>query len=186
MKMTFPDLPGDRIDLVKIDASCVDDIHEYSSMPSFFQFMEFAESQSRDETETYVKKLLRRSEDPTGHYWMILHKSDNKVIGTFGVLDIDLRKGCGEIGYGVSPKYGGKGYFKEALDMVLQYLFGEADFHRVWAKTQNDNHASIESLKSAGFKPEGTLRDFYLSEKDGHRHNAVVLSILSHEFSTSQ
>ena len=185
MTPTFPDLPGERIDLVEIDASCVDDIHEYSTMPSFFRFMEFAESRNRAETEAYVKKLLRRSAEPTGHYWMIRHKRDDKIIGTFGVLGIDTRKKCGEIGYGVSPDYWGQGYFKEALCMVLRYLFGEAGFHRVWAKTQDDNLASIESLEKAGFVREGTLRDFYLSEKDGRRRHAVVLGLLRHEFSAS-
>lgn len=180
--MNFPDLPGESLDLVEIDASCIDDLHENSSMPVFFEFMEFAESRTREETETYVQKLISRSEAPTGHYWMIRHKADGKVMGTFGVLDIDTRKGSGEIGYGLSPLYWGKCYFQEALGLVLRHLFGEADFHRVWAKTQDDNAASIRSLEKAGFSREGTLRDFYLSEKDGSRHDAVILSILSHEF----
>ncbi len=181
--MNFPDLPGERIDLVEIDASCVDDIHEYSSMPVFFEFMEFAESRTREETETYVRKLISRSEAPTGHYWMIRHKADDKIIGTFGVLDIDPRKGSSEIGYGISSRYWKQGYFKEALRMVLEHLFGEAGFHRVWAKTQDDNAASIRALETMGFKHEGTLRDFYLSEKDGVRHDAVVMAILRQEFS---
>ncbi|NQV83551.1 MAG: GNAT family N-acetyltransferase [Rhodospirillales bacterium] len=184
--MKFPDLPGERIDLVEINASCIDDLHEYSSMPVFFEFMELIESRSREETETYYQKLVRRSQAPTGHYWMIRHKGDDKVIGTFGVLDIDTRKGSCEIGYGVSPQYWGKGYFKEVLRMVLEYLFDEAGFHRVWAKTQDDNAASINSLKSLGFKHEGTLRDFYLSEKNGVRNDAVVLAILRPEFSAGK
>lgn len=179
---TFPDLHGERIDLVEIEASCVDDVHEYATMPSFFKSFEFSESRSREETAAYIRKLLGRSEKSTGHYWMIRHKMNGKVIGTFGVLDIDFRKGTGEIGYGLSPLYWRKGYFQEALDLVLRHLFTHAGFHRVWAKTQHDNAASIRSLERAGFKREGILRDFYLSERDGSRHDAVVLAMLRHEF----
>ena len=37
----FPDLSGDRIDLVQLDSSAIDDLDEYSRMPEFFDYLEF-------------------------------------------------------------------------------------------------------------------------------------------------
>ena len=65
-------------------------------------------------------------------------------IGTSGVVGIDWRAGSGELGYGISPRYWGQGYFKEALRLALRHLFEEAGLHRLWVNTQCDNAASIK------------------------------------------
>ena len=97
------------------------------------------------------------------------------------MLNIDTRKSITEIGYGISPDYWGKGYFKEALTMVLSFLFEELNFYKVWAKTQSNNISSIKALENSGFTNEGIMRDFYLSNK-GERYDAAFLSILKEEY----
>jgi RimJ/RimL family protein N-acetyltransferase/spore coat polysaccharide biosynthesis protein SpsF (cytidylyltransferase family) len=176
---SFPELRGERVDLVALDPGAIDDLHEYSVMPEFYRGLEFAPFTSRADTVAYFEKLKRRSDGVTGHYWMIRLKEPGRTIGTFGFLDVDRRKGSAEIGYGLSPRYWGQGLFAEALGLVLGWAFGAGGFHRVWAKTQADNASSIDALEAAGFRREGLLRDFYLSEVDGQRHSAVVLSLLS-------
>ena len=181
MSMEFPDLSGKRIDLVKINGKGLYDMHEYSTKPEFYEYLEFDPFKTIEETRTYLDKLITRSNSETGHYWFIKLRNENKIIGTFGLLDIDWRKGVTEIGYGLSPAFWGQGYFKEALQMVSKYLFEKLNFHRVWAKTQSDNLHSIRALENNGFIREGLLRDYYLSSS-GRRHHAVVLSILRDEY----
>ena len=183
--MKFPNLYGDRInlmDLTEIGEKGLKDMFEYSQDCSFYKYMEYEPHQSIEETRQYLNKLIKRSKSDTAHYWFIFLKSEKKIIGTFGVLNIDKRKGCAEIGYGLSSSYWGRGYFYEALVMVLKLLFLDFSFHRVSAITQIDNLASIKALKKIGFKKEGTMRDFYLSYKDKHRYDAVIMSILKYEF----
>ena len=181
MPMEFQDLSGKRIDLVKINKEGLYDLHEYSTKPEFYEYLEFEPFKTIEETRTYLDKLIARSNSETGHYWFITLRDENKIIGTFGLLNIDWRKGITEIGYGLSPDFWGRGYFREALQLVLQYLFENVNFHRVWAKTQSDNVKSIRALENNGFMKEGLLRDFYLSSR-GRRHHAVVLSILRDEY----
>jgi len=124
---------------------------------------------------------MKRSELENAHYWFISLTKPEKVIGSFGVHDIDWRKKNAEISYGLSPDYWGEGYFGETLKVALKYLFNEQKFHRIFATTRSDNLPSIKALERAGFQKEATLRDFYLSY-DGTRHNAAVLSILKPEY----
>jgi ribosomal-protein-alanine N-acetyltransferase len=156
-------------------------MHEYSTNPEFYKFFEYEPFKTIEETNEYLEKLIKRSSLETGHYWFIRLKRLNKVIGTFGLADIDYRKGSTEIGYGLSPDYWGQGLFKEVLITVLEYLFVDLQFHRVWAKTQSNNIPSVRALEKVGFTKEGTMRDFYLSIK-GKRYNATLLSILRNEF----
>lgn len=180
--MSFPNLCGERLDLVDLSESYLGDLDEYSREPSFFAHLEYPAFSKREQSESYFRKLTERSDGRTGHYWMIRLREGGKVIGTFGVLGIDRRTGSAEIGYGLSPRYWGRGLFGEALDLVLRHLFVDQGLHRIWAKTQATNTPSITALKRAGFSEEGRLRDYYLRTSDGCRHDAVLLSLLAPEF----
>ena len=180
--MDCPNLYGERIDLVEISEEGLMDMFEYSKNPTFYKYMEYEFHKSIEDTKQYLNKLISRSNSDSAHYWFIYLKSEKKIIGSFGVLNIDQRRGCAEIGYGLSPSYWGKGYFHEALNLVLKFLFLDLNFHRVSAITQIDNLPSINALEKAGFKKEGTMRDYYLSYKNKLRHDAVILSILKNEF----
>jgi len=177
----FKNLETDRTKLTKINESALYDMFEYSKNSLLYKYLEFKPHKLLDDTRKYLQKLIKRCEEGNAHYWLIRLKNNNKLIGTFGVLNIDLRKMDAEIGYGLSPEYWNQGYFKEVLKAVLIFLFEEKNFHRIWATTQSDNVPSIKGLKSVGFVEEGLLREHYYSF-DGKRHDAKILSILLREY----
>jgi len=179
--MDFKDLHSNRISLVKINENGLIDMHEYSTQSEFYKFLEFNTFNSIEETKKYLYKLINRTNSKKYHYWFIRLNEKDKIIGTFGLLNIDIRKGSAEIGYGLSPDYWGCGYFKETLFMILEYLFEELKFHRICAKTQSNNISSIIALEKSGFNKEGIMRDFYLSS-NGKRYDAVLLSILKEKY----
>ena len=156
-------------------------MHEYSTKEEMYSFLEFLPHTTLADTEEYLQKLIARSKLDNGHYWFIKTLKENKIIGTFGVHDIDWRKRIGEVSYGISPEFSRLGLFSEALNEVLNYLFDELDFHRVCATTRFDNLGSIKGLQKQGFEIEGRLKDFYFSH-DGKRYDALILAILKHNF----
>ena len=176
--MAFPILTGPRLILDRLDPAAIDDLHEYSVRPEFYRFLEFPPFTERAQTAAYFAKLQARSNGETGHYWLIRTRADGKTVGTLGLLEIDRRKGSAELGYGLAPSVWGRGLFAEALGLVLDWAFGAGGFHRLWVKTQADNLASIKALAAAGFRREGVLRDFYLSQTDGRRHDAALFALL--------
>ena len=179
--MKFSALESERIQLVDLDEAYLKDMFEYSVDKRFYEHLEFELHQTLAETREYFNKLLQRSSQENAHYWFIRLKDDNKVIGSFGVHDIDWRKKTGEISYGLSAHYWKKGYFNEVLRVVLDYLFFTLDFHRVSAVTSSRNESSIKALLKAGFVKEGELRDYYFSYK-GERYSAVILGLLKKEY----
>jgi ribosomal-protein-alanine N-acetyltransferase len=179
--MKFSELHGAKIDLIAISEDGLTDMHEYSIKPEFYRYLEYEPKKTTEETKQYLKRLIKLSNSGSGHYWFIKLKEEKKIIGTFGVINIDRKRYSAEIGFGLSPDFWGHGYFEESLMMVLEYLFGGLDFYRISAKTQFNNEPSIKALEKAGFKKEGVMRDFYLST-DGKRYDAVLLAILRGEF----
>jgi len=180
-RLIFQDLESKRLNLVAISEDGLDDMYEYSQKAEFYRYFEYGPHMKIEETGEYLRRLKNLSISGEGHYWFIRLKEEDKIIGTFGVVNIDEDRSSAEIGYGVSPDYWGKGYFSEAMESVLRYLFTDLGFYRIYAKTRPDNLASVRGLEKAGLQQEGILRHFYQSG-DGNRYNAALFSILRDEF----
>ncbi len=67
----------------------------------------------------------------------------------------------GVVGYSIDKAQQGKGYMKRALQLLVDYAFGELDLHRIEASTLVDNLKSQGVLKSCGFRELG-LNEKYL------------------------
>ncbi|MFD3155291.1 GNAT family N-acetyltransferase [Haloimpatiens sp. FM7330] len=65
------------------------------------------------------------------------------------------------VGYSIDEKEQGKGYMKEALNLVLDYCFNEMNLHRIEASTLVNNKRSQGVLRRCGFKELG-LNEKYL------------------------
>ncbi|MGI9649489.1 MAG: GNAT family N-acetyltransferase [Acidimicrobiia bacterium] len=70
------------------------------------------------------------------------------------------------IGYNFSPEYWGKGYATEAMQNLVDYLFGDLDVRRAFGLIHPDNVASAQVLERIGMLFEGHTRDSYWSGAD--------------------
>lgn len=176
-------LKGERIDLKELGMDALNDMFEYSKNPAFYSHMELLPHQTLNETKKYLTKLLARVRDGHAVYWGIHLKKSGKMIGTFGVVDIDIRGRRAQIGYGISPSFWNQGFFAESLQLTLDYCFNTIGLNRVSATTFADNQPSIKGLLRAGFREEGCLRDYYCNT-DGHYFDAMVFGLLRKDFGT--
>jgi RimJ/RimL family protein N-acetyltransferase len=62
-----------------------------------------------------------------------------------------------EIGITLSPQHHGRGYAAEAVECLLDYLFGCLDKHRVFASTDVLNHPAVSLFRRLGFRQEAHL-----------------------------
>ena len=177
-KLKFQNLSGERLDLVKVTMDGLDDIHEYSIMEDFFTYFEYNTFKSKNQSRIFIENLMSL-DSQNSKSWFIRLK-DGKVIGTFVIRDINIKRKSCEIAYGLSPCFWGQGYFQEAMKLVITYLFKKLKFHRILAKVHINNKKSIRSLKNIGFKYEGKMRDFLCDEKE-NRFDVVFLSLLKYD-----
>ena len=81
---------------------------------------------------------------------------DEKLIGKIKLSNIVygiLRNAF--VGYSIDKEYQGKGYMKEALNIVCSYAFEEMGLHRLEASTLMENSRSQGVLKACGFNELG-------------------------------
>jgi RimJ/RimL family protein N-acetyltransferase/acyl carrier protein len=163
----------------------LDDFLGYSLNKKLYTHLEFPPQKSIEETKKYLEKLLSRVgskvEDRTAMYWFVRKISDNKLVGTIGLLDIDVRRRSAEWGYGVDPEFWGKGCILEMQEKVKHYVFERLSFNRLTSRTSINNSETISSVASAGFKCEGVLRDYYKFEDNGFV-DAKIFAMLASEY----
>jgi|SaaInlStandDraft_7_1057024.scaffolds.fasta_scaffold18888_2 [ribosomal protein S5]-alanine N-acetyltransferase len=163
-----------RIYLSRIGMYGLNDMHEYSTIPEFFDHLEFQTHNSAEETYKYLQKLLNREGEGNTAYWFIRLLDSNKIIGTLGLIGIDFEARSGEVGKGLSPKYWGQGYMSEAFTMYMDYCFNVLALERLWSVTSHGNEANIRLMKKFGFNVERRLDKFY-HKHDGSDYDAVLL-----------
>jgi|TARA_Y100000992_G_scaffold270041_1_gene210149 perosamine synthetase len=173
-------ITGKKLKLIDLDMKYLDDMYEYSSNPRMYEYFEFEAHKTKNETKSYLKKLIKRSNKKNAHWWFIQLKKSSKIIGSFGVHDIDRIKNSCEISYAISPKYWGKNVFSEVMEIVLDYLVNDLSFHRITATTARENIRSIKGIQKYNFVQEAILKDYYLNS-DNKRYDAVILSLVQNK-----
>lgn len=86
----------------------------------------------------------------------------------------------GSLMYWIAPEHRREGYVSEAVELFLDYAFGQCGFHKVFARTIVTNEASIGTLESLGFEREGRFR----AERfvDGEWKDAYQYAVLADEW----
>ncbi len=90
-----------------------------------------------------------------------------------------------EIGFGL-PEISarGKGYAKEAVGLLVNYLFSSYPAERISAFTDRENLPAQHVMESLGFQPEGILRRS--TYRDGEWHDLAIYGLLRTEWETRQ
>lgn len=131
-----------------------------------------------------VDRVLRNAAERTppageGDLAIVL-RGTGTLVGRIRYFDFNPRNRSCEIGYITTPGARGKGYSREAVEVLLGYLFGGLGMNKVHAQTGAFNAASIRLLESLGFARDGVLREHHLLE--GVLHDDYVYSMLAREW----
>ncbi len=143
----------------------LEEMHRYSKNSLFYEFLEYEPFNDITQTRRYIEKLLNRmsgkGSNKTANYWFIRRKSDNYLIGTAALVDLDFARQSISWGYGVDPELWGEGYILQIQEILKHYVFDVLELNRLWGRTMVTNIRTIASLQAAGMVNEGVFREFY-------------------------
>ena len=84
---------------------------------------------------------------------------DGAIIGHCGLFHVDETARHCELGIIIGEKdYWGRGYGREAVNLLLDYAFRVRNFRRVWLETHASNERAIRAYRACGFVEEGRMR----------------------------
>ena len=150
-------------------------LHEAYRDPGLMRYWSSAHHASVAETVDYLQP---RVDHPDWRGWSVTLRGDDRAIGT--VSAGKRRDGVAEIGFLFARSHWGRGYGREAVARLLDLLFRDWNYRRVYADTDPDNAASIRMLEGLGFVREGVLRadwETHIGVRD-----ALILGLLRDEW----
>jgi ribosomal-protein-alanine N-acetyltransferase len=104
------------------------------------------------ESVDYALKML--SEHTSNLRWgmhLVLHKADNKIIGTCGYNGMADEEGVVEIGYAIAPSYKNQGLESEAAKALIDNAFEWAAVKMIDVHTLAERGPSVDMLEGMGF-----------------------------------
>lgn len=182
--MDFPILETDRLYLREITNDDVSDIFEHLSNELVTRYLGKESLINIDEAYEVIDKIKTNYSENRGIRWGIIHKENEKLIGTIGYDIIQIKNKRADIGYDINSNYWRQKIATEALKEVINFGFNKLDLNRIGAVVFPNNEASLNLLKKVGFKEEGLLREYII--QNNIARDTLVLSLLKKEcFSNS-
>jgi RimJ/RimL family protein N-acetyltransferase len=128
--------------------------------------------------EAFLEKVYN---DADRVWFIVATKASDAPIGEAGLLRMFPPWRTTDLTIIIGEKDArGKGYGREAINLLLDYAFGYLNFHRVAVGVVGFNTEALRFYETAGFRREGVQRDGYYH---GHEyHDFVMMSILEDEF----
>ncbi len=138
---------GKRFDLVPFDEEHIEVSRGWINNEDITLYMGSRFPVGAAEQKAWYENLLK---DNTKKKLIIVNQS-SKNVGMVSLLNIDHKNQNAEVGIYISPNYQGKGYAKEAVNMILNFAFRELNMHKIYAFIRIDNDSSRKLFESIGF-----------------------------------
>jgi len=112
------------------------------------------------------------------HRWIVQFGAES--VGIVSILRPVFRQGYAEISYHLAEAQHGRGIGTAAVTQLVDYVFGQTDFMRLFALISVGNRASRALVEKLGFVHEGTLRSHFIVR--GKRVDQCVYGVLRKEW----
>ena len=166
-----------RLNIRHLSLTDLSDFHIYRSNPEVAKYQGF-------DVFTFEQSKQFIQDNSTKHFgkageWVqygIENIETRHLIGDCAIKLDQYDTRIAEVGITISHQEQKKGFAKEALLGVLSFLFDTKEIHRVVEIVDVENIASINLLKSTGFRQEGQfIENVFFKGKWGSEYQYAML-----------
>lgn len=149
-----------RLAVRNLKSSDLHEFHRYRSNPEVTKYQGF-DGMSITQAEDFINEQVDKEFGNPGEWvqYGIESKETKKIIGDCAIKLQQNDARIAEIGITISHFHQKRGYAKEVLLGILEFLFNKKNIHRVVEIVDAENIASINLLKRTGFRLEGHFID---------------------------
>ena len=166
--MLRPDFPirTDRLVLRPFRPGDLDDVLAYRKLPEVTRYLH-DEPYTRAQAAENLAKWIGRGEIVEEGQWLATAVTlDGRVIGEVDITWRSEEHRQGEVGYIFNPAFQGRGYAREAAEVMLGLGFEGLGLHRIVAECDVRNEPSWRLMERLGMRREAHFRhrEFYKGE----------------------
>lgn len=159
-----------------VEPSDVDMLYRWENDESLWRVSLTSAPMSRFQLDEYARNYVADIYSERQLRLMMVEAETDEVVGTVDITDFDPHNRRAGIGLFVASPYRRRGYARQALALIDEYVRSTLSIHQLWALVAVDNTASMEMLCRCGFKTSGRLRSWLLRE--GRYVDVIVLQRL--------
>ena len=148
--------------------NCVDVWQESNTLAPFSRFA----------IKEFIERSLSENVFEVGQIrLMICSTQDNSVVGTADIFDIDSINSRAAVGLLIENSHRGKGYAKDALDLLCNYAANTLLLNQLYVHIATDNASCLTLFDKSDFEKCGTLKS-WIKIKSGYKDVFVYQKIL--------
>lgn len=132
------------------------------------------------DAKDFIKVTEEKLIDKSAIHFGIEDKKSKQIVGMISLTKIDKTNKNAEVGYWLGENYWGKGYMREALDLMLKYGFENLNLEKIYAYVFHPNIKSRKRLEKAGLKQEGMRKRHFF--KNNKWYDDYIYGILKDEY----
>ena len=175
-------LVTERLLLRPFETGDVDDMHAYQRLPEVTRYL-YRPARSRERCAEMIAQSrsdLTWETDGEMLAVAICRRDRPGVIGELMLRLESARARQFEVGWALHPGHGGHGYATEAARALVGAAFAQLAAHRVFARLDADNIASVRLCERLGMRREAHLIENDL-DLDGRWGSEYVYALLARE-----
>jgi len=180
--MTFPTpLRSARLLLRRLQSGDAPALHSYRSLPEVARFQSWS-SFKLDDATRLIEEQAAAEPNVAGTWFQfaIVEAATEAIVGDCGLHCLLDEPQQMELGITISPNHQKRGYAIEALECLLDSVFGTLAKHRVFAVTDAENVAAASLFTRLGFRQEAHFIEHRLFK--GNWGSERVFAILGREW----
>ena len=153
MKIGLPEkIETQRLVLQRLKYEDAEEIfYTYASKPEATRYMAWPTHKTLKDTRTFLDYAMQGWERGIDYSYGIRLQSNNRFIGSIGILNDN---GKIQFGYILSPTQWGKGYATEACSNLIQVVKAIPDIQQIGTFVDIENTASRKVLLKTGLKED--------------------------------
>ena len=127
------------------------------------------------------KEWITKSLEKCSYTFAIVLNDNDMLIGNCGIMNYDGINRTATLGIFIGEEENrGKGYGKEAIELLLEYGFNTLNLHNINLEVFAFNENAISCYKKLGFKECGRRHECYFL--NGKYHDEIMMEILEDDY----
>ncbi len=156
---TFSILTTEKLTLRQLSIDDQQAIFDLRSDPDINKYLGRQRCETKEDAINFINKVNENIEKNISFYWAITLTDTKTFVGTICLFDFSNERSSCEIGYELITKFQGQGIMKEALQVVIDYVFQSLKFKKIVAFTHHENLNSTKLLTKFNFVASSELDD---------------------------
>lgn len=151
----------ERINLRMIETKDAAGIFEIRNNREMLRYTGVPQMTRMAEAEEFVRSRIQGMKDDKWIYLIIADPQKDALMGTVCIFNFDASGNSADIGYELLPAYRGRGFVHDAVNELVNLASNMLGLTTLTADIHEDNYASINVVKRAGFQHTKKLSDGY-------------------------